>query len=75
MRVWGVSREACRSACEAVEILFRSIGASAARRGDRLQRYFRDTQMYRIHFQSQALSAMLRAQTQLGLPLPPPFHA
>jgi 3-hydroxy-9,10-secoandrosta-1,3,5(10)-triene-9,17-dione monooxygenase len=74
MRVWAVSRDACRSACEAVEMLFRSIGASAVRRGDRLQRYFRDAQMYRVHFQSQALSAMLRAQTQLGLPLPLPFH-
>jgi 3-hydroxy-9,10-secoandrosta-1,3,5(10)-triene-9,17-dione monooxygenase len=74
MRVWAVSRQACRSACEAVEMLFHSIGASAVRRGDRLQRYFRDAQMYRVHFQSQALSPMLRAQAQLGLPLPLPFH-
>jgi hypothetical protein len=44
------------------------------RGGDRLQRYFRDVQVYRVHFQSQAISPMLRAQTQLGLPLPAPFH-
>ena len=74
MRVWSVSREACRAACEAVEMLFRSVGASVVRGGDRLQRYFRDVQVYRVHFQSQAISPMLRAQTQLGLPLPAPFH-
>ena len=74
MRVWGTSREGCRSACEAVEMLFRTIGASVVRRGDRLQRYFRDAQMYRVHVQSQAVNPMLRAQLQLGLPVPPLFQ-
>jgi 3-hydroxy-9,10-secoandrosta-1,3,5(10)-triene-9,17-dione monooxygenase len=61
-------------ACEAVEMLFHSAGASSAKRGDRLQRYFRDVQMYRVHFQSQAISPMLRAQTRLDLELPPAFR-
>jgi 3-hydroxy-9,10-secoandrosta-1,3,5(10)-triene-9,17-dione monooxygenase len=74
MQVWGISREGCRAACEAVEMMFHSIGASVVRRGERLQRYFRDVQMYRVHFQSQAFSPMLRSKVQLGLPLPPPFH-
>jgi 3-hydroxy-9,10-secoandrosta-1,3,5(10)-triene-9,17-dione monooxygenase len=74
MQVWGISREGCRAACEAVEMLFHSIGASVVKRGDRLQRYFRDVQMYRVHFQSQAFSPVLRSRVQLGLPLPPPFH-
>jgi len=74
MRVWGTSREASRAACEAIEMLFHSVGASVVRRGERLQRYFRDAQMYRVHFQSQAHGPMLRAQVQLGLPIPPPFH-
>ncbi len=74
MRVWAISREGCRSACEAVEMLFRTIGASVVRRGDRLQRYFRDAQMYRVHVQSQAVNPMLRAQLQLGLPIPPLFQ-
>lgn len=74
LRVWGTSREGCRAACECVEMLFHSVGASVVRRGERLQRDFCDVQMYRVHFQSQAFSPMLRAQTQLGLPLPPPFH-
>jgi 3-hydroxy-9,10-secoandrosta-1,3,5(10)-triene-9,17-dione monooxygenase len=73
LRVWGTAREGCRAACEAVEMLFHSAGASGAKRGDRLQRYFRDVQMYRIHFQSQAITPMLRAQIQLGAQVPPAF--
>ncbi len=75
LRVWGTAREGCRAACEAVEMLFHSAGASVAKRGDRLPRYFRDVQMYRVHFQSQATTPMLRAQTQLDLELPPPFRS
>jgi 3-hydroxy-9,10-secoandrosta-1,3,5(10)-triene-9,17-dione monooxygenase len=75
LRVWGMAREGCRAACECVEMLFHSAGASGAKRGDRLQRYFRDVQMYRIHFQSQAITPMLRAQLQLGTEVPPPFRA
>ena len=74
LRVWGTAREGCRAACEAVEMLFHSAGASGARRGDRLQRYFRDVQMYRVHFQSQAIGPMLRAQIQLGAQVPAPFR-
>ncbi|HEV2700458.1 MAG TPA: acyl-CoA dehydrogenase family protein [Steroidobacteraceae bacterium] len=74
LRVWGTAREGCRAACEAVEMLFQSAGASVARRGDRLQRYFRDVQMYRIHIQSQPMAPVLRAQVQLGVDLPPAFR-
>ena len=74
LHVWSVSREACRAACEAVEMLFRAGGASVSKRGQRLQRYFRDVQMYRIHIQSQPLFPAIKAQVQLGLPLPPPFN-
>jgi 3-hydroxy-9,10-secoandrosta-1,3,5(10)-triene-9,17-dione monooxygenase len=75
LRVWGTAREGCRAACECVEMLFHSAGASGAKTGDRLQRYFRDVQMYRIHFQSQAVTPMLRAQLQLGTEVPLPFRA
>ncbi|HWX78975.1 MAG TPA: hypothetical protein VNZ02_02705 [Steroidobacteraceae bacterium] len=75
LRVWGTAREGCRAACECVEMLFHSAGASGAKRGDRLQRYFRDVQMYRIHFQSQAITPMLRAQLRLGAEVPLPFRA
>jgi len=73
LRVWSVSREACRAASEAVEMLFRAAGATVSKRGQRLQRYFRDVQMYRVHIQSQPLFPSMRGQVQLGLPLPPPF--
>jgi 3-hydroxy-9,10-secoandrosta-1,3,5(10)-triene-9,17-dione monooxygenase len=73
-KVWGTSREACRAACEAVEMLFHTVGASVVRRGDRLQRYFRDVQMYRVHIQSQAQIPVVRAHVQLGLPIPAPFR-
>jgi 3-hydroxy-9,10-secoandrosta-1,3,5(10)-triene-9,17-dione monooxygenase len=75
LRVWGTAREGCRAACECVEMLFHSAGASGAKRGDRLQRYFRDVQMYRIHFQSQAVTPMLRAQLRFGIEVPLPFRA
>jgi hypothetical protein len=32
-------------------------------------------QMYRIHFQSQAITPMLRAQLRLGTEVPLPFRA
>jgi 3-hydroxy-9,10-secoandrosta-1,3,5(10)-triene-9,17-dione monooxygenase len=73
-RIWGISHEACRAACETVEMLFQSIGASVVRRGERLQRYFRDVQMYRVHIQSQPLIPTIRAHLQLGLPVPLPFR-
>ena len=75
LRIWGMAREGCRAACECVEMLFHSAGASGAKRGDRLQRYFRDVQMYRVHFQSQAITPMLRAQLRLGTEVPLPFRA
>ncbi len=74
LQVWGISREGCRAACEAVEMLFHTIGASVVRRGERLQRYFRDVQTYRVHIQSQAMSPVLRSRVKLGLDIPPPFH-
>lgn len=73
-KVWATAREACRNACEAVEMLFQTVGASVARRGDKLQRYFRDVQMYRVHIQSQAIMPVVRAHVRLGLPIPTPFR-
>ena len=75
LRVWSISREACREACEAVEMLFRAAGASVGKRGPRLQRYFRDVQMYRVHIQSQPFFPAMRGQAALGLLEPPAFGA
>jgi 3-hydroxy-9,10-secoandrosta-1,3,5(10)-triene-9,17-dione monooxygenase len=49
IRLFGVLQQAGRLAAETVELLFRNAGSSAAKRGQRMQRYFRDVAMYRGH--------------------------
>jgi 3-hydroxy-9,10-secoandrosta-1,3,5(10)-triene-9,17-dione monooxygenase len=66
-QVWGLAREACRLAYEAVEQLFHASGASAGRRDQRLQRYFRDVEMYRLHIQAQPNLPTARGQQAFGL--------
>ena len=68
-KVWGMARNACVMACEAVEILFHAAGASTGRRDQRLQRYFRDIEMYRLHIQSQPMLPTMRGRAEFGLPL------
>ena len=76
-QLWSMSQEACFLACEAVDLLWRTAPVSAANRGSRLQRYFRDIQMYRIHPSAQPWVSLTRGQVQLGLPFGvfglPPF--
>ena len=66
--VWGMAREACRLAAEAVETVFHAAGASAGRTGNLLQRYFRDIEMYRLHIQNQPLLPTARGIAAFGLP-------
>jgi 3-hydroxy-9,10-secoandrosta-1,3,5(10)-triene-9,17-dione monooxygenase len=49
LRLWAMLQEAGRMACDAVELLFKNAGTSVTRKGSRMQRYFRDVQMYRAH--------------------------
>jgi 3-hydroxy-9,10-secoandrosta-1,3,5(10)-triene-9,17-dione monooxygenase len=67
-RVWGMAREACKMACEAVTTLFHAAGASTGRRDQRLQRYFRDIEMYRLHIQNQPTLPVARGRAEFGLP-------
>ena len=67
-KVWGMARNACVMACEAVEILFHAAGASTGRKDQRLQRYFRDIEMYRLHIQSQPTLPTMRGRLEFGLP-------
>ena len=67
-KVWGMARQACRMGCEAVEMLFHAAGASAGRRDQKLQRYFRDIEMYRLHIQSQPLLPTNRGALAFGMP-------
>jgi 3-hydroxy-9,10-secoandrosta-1,3,5(10)-triene-9,17-dione monooxygenase len=65
--VWGLAQQACRLAEEAVERLFHASGASSGRRGNRIQRYFRDIEMHRIHVQSQPAITSARGRVDFGL--------
>jgi 3-hydroxy-9,10-secoandrosta-1,3,5(10)-triene-9,17-dione monooxygenase len=49
LRLWAMMQQAGRMACDAVELLFKNAGTSVTRKGSRMERYFRDAQMYRVH--------------------------
>lgn len=67
-RLWGVLLHAGRLASEAVELIFQSAGSTAAKRGQPLQRYFRDVAMYRGHISAQYLNlASTIGRAHLGL--------
>jgi 3-hydroxy-9,10-secoandrosta-1,3,5(10)-triene-9,17-dione monooxygenase len=66
MRLWGTAQEACQMACRAVDLLFRTAGAFNARPGQKMNRYFRDIQMYRIHPSAQPAIATSIGQIRLG---------
>jgi 3-hydroxy-9,10-secoandrosta-1,3,5(10)-triene-9,17-dione monooxygenase len=69
MKVWSMAREACRLAAQAVEDLFHAVGASGGRSDNRMQRYFRDIEMYRLHIQSQPTFPARRGKMEFGLPV------
>lgn len=50
---YGMLLQAGELASQAVESLFRSAGSSAAKKGARMERYYRDIAMYRTHTSSQ----------------------
>jgi alkylation response protein AidB-like acyl-CoA dehydrogenase len=67
MRMWAMARESCLMSCKAVEQVFRAGTPTVTTRGHRLQRYFRDIQMYLVHPSSQPWVLRGRAQSHLGL--------
>lgn len=75
VRLWGQCQVAGRLAFEAVELLWRTADSSVVgRRGQRLQRYYRDVSMYRGHLAAQTdLIGPLLARLNLGLAMGPPF--
>ncbi len=52
-QLFAICQTAGRWAADAIELLFRTGGSSAAKNGQRLQRYYRDVSMYRGHFAAQ----------------------
>jgi 3-hydroxy-9,10-secoandrosta-1,3,5(10)-triene-9,17-dione monooxygenase len=52
-RLRGVILQAARQATQAVDLAFTTAGSSAAKRGSRMQKYFRDAAMFRTHIAAQ----------------------
>jgi 3-hydroxy-9,10-secoandrosta-1,3,5(10)-triene-9,17-dione monooxygenase len=69
MQVWDMARRACNMCCDAIELLFRTSPVRAANRGQKMQRYLRDAQMYRIHPSSQPWLDAARARAVWGMPI------
>jgi 3-hydroxy-9,10-secoandrosta-1,3,5(10)-triene-9,17-dione monooxygenase len=53
LRLWGTLINAGGLACDAVDLLFRAASSAAAKKGQRIERYYRDCAMYRSHISSQ----------------------
>ena len=69
LRLWTMIQQGGALASEVVETLFHAAGAFATKRGNRLQRYFRDVQMYRTHMSAQRDEfATYLARSHLGRP-------
>lgn len=70
LRLWGIMLNAGRLACEAIDLLFRAASSAAARKGQRIERYWRDAAMYRSHnaAQFENLASGL-ARVHFGLPM------
>ena len=69
VRLFAMLQQAGQLAARAVEIIFAAAGSSAASRGTRLQRYYRDVAMYHGHIAAQHLStAGDLARVHFGLP-------
>jgi len=69
VRLYAMIQQAGQLAAQAVEIIFAAAGSSAAKRGTRLQRYYRDVAMYRGHIAAQDLTtAGELARVHFGLP-------
>ncbi len=68
IRLWAMARQSSLMACQAVELMFHTATPQSANRGQRLQRYFRDVQMFRIHPSAQNWLHQARGETHLGDP-------
>ena len=67
--LWSMAQQAGRLASETVELLWRSASSSSAKRGQRMQRLFRDVAMYRQHIAAQYLNLSTEfARLHFGLP-------
>lgn len=69
VRMYAMSQQAGQLAVQAVTGLFAAASSSAAKRGQRMQRYYRDVSMYHGHISAQHLSTAAElARVHFGLP-------
>jgi len=69
VRLFAMIQQAGQLAAQAVHLVFAASSSSAAKRGTRLQRYYRDTSMYHGHIAAQYLTtAGELARVHFGLP-------
>ncbi len=69
VRLFAMIQQAGQLAAQAVQIIFAASSSSAAKRGTRLQRYYRDVAMYHGHIAAQYLTtAGELARVHFGLP-------
>ena len=69
VRLFTMIQQAGQLAAQAVQLVFAASSSSAAKRGTRLQRYYRDTSMYHGHIAAQYLTtAGELARVHFGLP-------
>ncbi|MBO0714892.1 MAG: hypothetical protein J2P59_09050 [Acidimicrobiales bacterium] len=68
-RLFAILQQAGQLAGRAVQVIFNAASSSAAKRGQRIQRYYRDTAMYLGHFSAQYLRTSVDlACVHFGLP-------
>ena len=67
-RLHGMAQQAGKMGSEVVERLFHVMGAFATKKGNRMQRYFRDIGMYRTHSAAQYMQlASLTGKSHFGI--------
>ena len=70
LRLWGMVQHAGRLAGEAVETVFANASSAATKKGEKIERYYRDVAMYKSHISSQYLNfAAPIARAHFGLPV------
>ena len=69
VRLYAIVQQAGQLAVRAVQVIFSAAGSSPAKRGERLQRYYRDMSMYHGHIAAQYMgTARELAKVHFGLP-------
>jgi 3-hydroxy-9,10-secoandrosta-1,3,5(10)-triene-9,17-dione monooxygenase len=70
LRLWGMLINAGGLACDAVDLVFRAASSAATRKGQRIERYWRDCAMYRGHSSAQLANlASGLGRVHFGLPM------